>query len=77
MSEEITLEEYVLTNLHPSDWGYYIRLKDNIEYQVYIRKPRGQKKYYFIKKDDKEIRLNKEVEKCFLASVREYERYGI
>lgn len=75
--EEITLEEYVLTNLHPTDWGYYIRLKDNIEYQVYIRKPRGQKKYYFIKKDDKEIRLNKEVEKCFLADVREYDRYGI
>lgn len=75
--EEITLEEYVLTNLHPTDWSYYIRLKDNIEYQVYIRKPRGQKKYYFIKKDDKEIRLNKEVEKCFLSSVREYERYGI
>lgn len=77
MDNEITLEEYVLTNLHPTDWGYYIRLKDNIEYQVYIRKPRGQKKYYFIKKDDKEIRLNKEVEKSFLSSVREYERYGI
>lgn len=31
MNKEITLEEYVLTNLHPGDWGYYIRLKDNIE----------------------------------------------
>ena len=45
MNKEITLEEYVLTNLHPGDWGYYIRLKDNIEYQVYKRKPRGQKLY--------------------------------
>ncbi|MFQ9823134.1 MAG: hypothetical protein ACLRXI_07495 [Clostridia bacterium] len=75
--EEITLEEYVLTNLHPGDWGYYIRLKDNIEYQVYRRKPRGQKLYYFIKKDNKEFRLDEEVRKCFLQSKREYERYGI
>lgn len=75
--EEITLEEYVLTNLHPTDWGYYIRLKDNMEYQVYIRKPRGQKIIYYIKKDNKEILLDDEVKKCFLASVREYERYGI
>lgn len=29
MNKEITLEEYVLTNLHPGDWGCYIRLKDN------------------------------------------------
>lgn len=77
MSKEITLEEYVLANLHLTDRGYYIRLKDNIEYQVYIRKPRGQKTYYFIKKDNKELRLNEDVKKCFLASVREYERYGI
>ncbi len=76
-SEKITHEEYVLTNLHPGDWGYYIRLKDNKEYQVYVRKPRGQKQYHFIKKDGKEIRLDKDVEKCFLSSVREYERYGI
>lgn len=66
MNKEITLEEYVLTNLHPGDWGYYIRLKDNIEYQVYKRKPRGQKLYYFIKKDNEEIRLDEEVRKCFL-----------
>lgn len=59
MNEEITLEEYVLTNLHPGDWGYYIRLKDNIEYQVYKRKPRGQKLYYFIKKIIKKLDLTK------------------
>lgn len=75
MNKEITLEEYVLTNLHLGDWGYYIRLKDNIEYQVYKRKPRGQKLYYFIKKDNEEIRLDEEVRKCFLQSKREYERY--
>lgn len=75
MNKEITLEEYVLTNLHPGDWGYYIRLKDNIEYQVYKRKPRGQKLYYFIKKDNEEIRLDEEVRKCLLQSKREYERY--
>lgn len=75
MNKEITLEEYVLTNLHPGDRGYYIRLKDNIEYQVYKRKPRGQKLYYFIKKDNEEIRLDEEVRKCFLQSKREYERY--
>ena len=77
MNKEITLEDYVLTNLHPGDWGYYIRLKDNIEYQVYVRKPRGQKLYYFIKKNNEEIRLDEEVRKCFLQSKREYERYGI
>lgn len=76
-NEKITVKEYVLTNLHPGDRGYYIRLKDNKEYQVYIRKPRGQKQYHFIKKEGKEIRLDKEVEKYFLSSAREYERYGI
>lgn len=75
--EKITRKEYLLTNLHPNDRGYYIRLKDNIEYQVYYRKPRGQKLYYFIKKDNKEFRLDEEVTKWYLQSKREYERYGI
>ena len=75
--EEITKKEYVLTNLHPDDRGYYIRLNDEKEYQVYVKKPRGQKQYHFIKKDGKEIKLDKEVEKWFLSDVREYERYGI
>lgn len=65
MNKEITLEEYVLTNLHPGDWGYYIRLKDNIEYQVYKRKPRGQKLYYFIKKDNEDIKKENKLEKNF------------
>lgn len=79
MSEEekITKEDYILTNLHPDDRGYYIRLKDNKEYQLYMRKPRGQKLYHFIKKDGREIRLDKEVEKYVLSNIREYERYGI
>lgn len=77
MEEKITKEDYVLTNLHPSDCGYYIRLKDGVEYQLYMRKPRGQKLYHFIKKDNQEIRLDKEVEKLVLSSIREYKRYGI
>ena len=38
MSEEeiITKEDYILTNLHTDDRGYYIRLKDNKEYQLYM-----------------------------------------
>lgn len=76
-NSEITKEEYILTNLHPDDRGYYIRLKDNKEYQLYYRKPRGQKMYCYIKKDNQKIRLDKEVEKWFLSSIREYERYGI
>ena len=77
MEEIITKKDYVLTNLHPDDRGYYIRLKDEKEYQLYRKKPRGQKQYYFIKKDNKEIKLNKEVENWVLSDIREYERYGI
>lgn len=76
-SDEITKKDYVLTNMHTGDLGYYIRLKDDKEYQLYIKKPRGQKQYHFIKKDGKEIRLSKEVEKWVISSIREYERYGI
>jgi len=75
--EQITLKDYILTNLHPRDWGYYIRLKDNKEYQVYIKKQRGQKNIYYIKKDNQEILLDEEVKKCFLSEVRVYSRVGI
>ena len=74
---KITLEEYVLTNLSLKEHCFVIRLKDNIEYIVYHRKPRGQKTIYFIKKDDKEILLDDEVKKCFLSEVRLYNRVGI
>lgn len=74
---EITKKDYILTNLHPDDGGYYIRLTDNKEYQLYHKKTQGQKLYHYIKKDNQEMRLNKEVEKMVLSSIKEYERYGI
>lgn len=74
--KEITFEEYVLTNINPD--GYYvIRLKDDKEYIVYHKKPKGQKSFYFIKQNDKEIKLSDEVKKSYLSEVREYEYWGI
>lgn len=75
--EEITLDDYILTNINIETRGYVIRLKDNKEYQVYVKKPRGQKAYDCIIKDGKEIKLSKEVQKIVLSEIREYERYGI
>lgn len=75
--EEITLKDYVLTNLNLEEHCFNIRLKDNKEYIVYYRKPRGQKTIYYIKKDKKEILLDDEVKKCFLSEVRLYNRVGI
>lgn len=75
--EEITLKDYVLTNLNLKEHCFTIRLKDNKEYIVYNRKTRGQKMIYYIKKDDKEILLDDEVKKCFLSEVRVYNRVGI
>ena len=74
--EEITLEDYVLTNIG-LDGYYVIRLKDEKEYIVYRRKPRGQKAINYILKDGEEIPVSKDVIKLFLSSIREYERYGI
>lgn len=76
-NQEITLDDYILTNININTRGYVIRLKDNKEYQVYLRKTRGQKAFYYIVKDGKEIRLSKEVQKIVLSEIREYERYGI
>lgn len=71
IKEEVTLKDYVLTNLHLD--GYFaIRLKDNKEYICYKKG-----KMHFIKKDGKEILLDDEVNKAFMANVREYNRYGI
>lgn len=75
--DEITLEDYVLTNLSLKEHCYVIRLKDNKEYIVYHKKPKGQKTIYYIKKDEKEILLNDDVKKCFLSEVRIYNRVGI
>lgn len=67
----ITLEDYILTNLH-LDGHFAIRLKDGKEYICYKKG-----KTHFIKKDDKEILLDDDVNKCFMASVREYNMSGI
>ena len=75
--EEITLNDYVLTNINIDTRGYIIRLKDNKEYQVYVKKPKGQKSYDYIVKDGKEIKLSDEVRKIVLSEIRKYERYGI
>ena len=75
--EEITLNDYVLTNINIDTKGYVIRLKDNKEYQVYVKKPRGQKPYDYIIKDGKEIKLSDEVRKIVLSEIRVYEKYGI
>lgn len=73
--KEITLDDYVLTNININTKGYVIRLKDNKEYQIYVKKPRGQKAYDYIIKDGKEIKLSKEVRDIVLSEIREYERY--
>lgn len=75
--EKITLDDYVLTNINIETKGYTIRLKDNNEYQIYMRKPRGQKAYDYIIKDGKEIRLSEELRRIVLSEIRVYEKYGI
>ncbi len=77
IEKEITLDDYVLTNINIDTKGYTIRLKDNEEYQIYVKKPRGQKAYDYIIKDGKEIKLSKKVRDIVLSEIREYERYGI
>lgn len=76
-NEEITLDDYVLTNINLETKGYVIRLKDNKEYQLYVKKPRGQKSYDYIVKDNKEIKLSKEVRNIVMREIRVYEKYGI
>lgn len=75
MEEEITLDDYVLTNLGLD--GYYrVRLKDDKEYKIYPRKE-GRRTVDYIKKDGKMIKLSYEVQKAVLSNIREYEKYGI
>lgn len=69
--EKITKNDYVLTNIN-LDGYYVIQLKDGKAYKCYKK---GNTHY--IKKDGKEILLDDEVNKMFISSIREYERYGI
>ena len=57
MTKEITLEDYMLTNIDHKTGYFTIRLKDNEEYIVYYRKIKGRKQINFIIKDGKEIIL--------------------
>lgn len=75
--EEITLNDYVLTNIDLETGYFTIRLKDDKEYIVYYKKEKGKKQVNFIKKDGKEIPLTDEVVKIHLAEVRVYQREGI
>ncbi len=72
-NKEITLEKYELTNIN-LDGYYVVKLKDGTISKIY---PNKQEKTDYIEKDGKRIRLSKEVRNVVLASIREYERYGI
>ncbi len=74
--KEVTLDDYVLTNID-TNCNYVIRLKDEKEYIVYRKKPRGQKIITYIRKDGEEIPVSKEVVRMFLSEVKIYERDGI
>lgn len=75
MMEEITLNEYKLTNIG-IDGYYVVVLKDGIISKIYPRKE-GRRTVYYIEKDGKMIKLSYEVQKSVMSSIREYERYGI
>ena len=71
MEDEITLKDYVLTNINAE--GYYVvKLKDGNSYKIYKD---GNRDY--ILKDGKEIYLSNDVRKAVLSNIREYEKYGI
>lgn len=68
---EITKDEYVLTNLDLE--GYYkIRLNDDQEYKIY---PEGKKDY--IMRNGEKVYLSEQVRKWVLSEIKQYERYGI
>ena len=78
--EEITVDDYILTNIDIKSGYFTIRLKDEKEYIVYGKhetKKMGSKIIYYIIKDNKEIPLNNEVRKVYLQSIREYQVSGI
>ena len=50
MNEEITLNDYVLTNIDLETGYFTIRLKDNKEYIVYLKKNKMVKQLIILKK---------------------------
>ena len=75
--QEITLDDYALTNIDIKTGCFTIRLKDDKEYIVYRRVLETGKVVNFIKKDGEKIPLSKEVAKLHLSEVRVYQREGI
>lgn len=72
-NKEVTLDDYILTNIDVETGYFTIRLKDEKEYIVYRRK--GSKD--FIIKDNIEMPLSDEVKKIHLEEVRIYQTCGI
>lgn len=76
MTEEITLNDYILTNIDLETGYFAIRLKDNKGYIVYYKKSNG-KTINYIEKDNKQIPLSEEVLKIHLEEIRTYQKSGI
>ena len=76
MNKKITLNDYVLTNVDLKSGKFTIRLKDNKEYIVYVKKENG-KTINFIEKDTMQIPLSDEVLKIHLEEVKTYQKSGI
>lgn len=76
MKKEITLNDYVLTNIDLETGYFTIRLKDNKEYIVYAKKENG-KTINFIEKDNEETPLTEEVSRIHLEEIRTYQISGI
>ena len=76
MNEEITLNDYVLTNIDLETGHFTIRLKDNKEYIVYLKKQNGKTTNY-IEKDNMRIPLSDEVSKIHLEEIKTYQKSGI
>lgn len=76
MNEEITLNDYVLTNIDLETGHFTIRLKDNKEYIVYLKKQNGKTTNY-IEKDNMQIPLSDEVSKIHLEEIKTYQKSGI
>lgn len=74
--EEITLKDYILTNIDLKTLNFTIRLKDNKEYIIYHKKENG-KNIIFIKKDNKEIPLSNEIEKKCIYEIKIYNKDDI
>lgn len=73
---KITLNDYVLTNVDLKTGYFTVRLKDDKEYIVYIKKENG-KIINYIEKDNMIIHLSDEVSKIHLEEIKTYQKSGI